>query len=77
MSYVSQDTSHLRGNLTNYATNNMIEESLFKSILRRLDFSRVQFEKDISTFSSGEKKKVLIAKSLCSSKNISTKIFEF
>ena len=55
----------------------MIEESLFKSILRKLDFSRVQFEKDISTFSSGEKKKVLIAKSLCSSKNISTKIFEF
>ncbi|XOS93560.1 Lsa family ABC-F type ribosomal protection protein [Brevibacillus laterosporus] len=65
ISYVSQDTSHLQGNLTDYARNNGIDESLFKSILRKLDFSRVQFEKDISTFSGGQKKKVLIAKSLC------------
>ncbi|MGH4121395.1 MAG: Lsa family ABC-F type ribosomal protection protein [Clostridium sp.] len=65
ISYVSQDTSQLKGNLTEYATNNEIDESLFKSILRKLDFSRVQFEKDMSTFSGGQKKKVLIAKSLC------------
>ncbi|MDF2645848.1 MAG: lsa [Paenibacillus sp.] len=64
ISYVSQDTSHLRGNLSDYAANNGIDESLFKSILRKLDFSRVQFEKDISAFSGGQKKKVLIAKSL-------------
>ncbi len=65
ISYVSQDTSHLQGNLTDYSTNNEIDESLFKSILRKLDFSRVQFEKDMETFSDGQKKKVLIAKSLC------------
>ncbi|ERM19999.1 Lsa family ABC-F type ribosomal protection protein [Brevibacillus laterosporus] len=65
ISYVSQDTSHLQGNLTDYARNNGIDESLFKSILRKLGFSRVQFEKDISAFSGGQKKKVLIAKSLC------------
>ncbi|WP_282942645.1 Lsa family ABC-F type ribosomal protection protein [Paenibacillus sp. RC67] len=65
ISYVSQDTSHLQGTLTDYAKNNGIDESLFKSILRKLDFSRVQFEKDISSFSGGQKKKVLIAKSLC------------
>ncbi|RAP30923.1 Lsa family ABC-F type ribosomal protection protein [Brevibacillus laterosporus] len=65
ISYVSQDTSHLQGNLTDYARNNGVDESLFKSILRKLDFSRVQFEKDISAFSGGQKKKVLIAKSLC------------
>ncbi|OAJ73316.1 hypothetical protein AYJ08_14430 [Brevibacillus sp. SKDU10] len=64
ISYVSQDTSHLQGNLTDYARNNRIDKSLFKSILRKLDFSRVQFEKDISAFSGGQKKKVLIAKSL-------------
>jgi lincosamide and streptogramin A transport system ATP-binding/permease protein len=64
ISYVSQDTTHLQGNLTDYARNNGLDESLFKSILRKLDFSRVQFEKDISTFSGGQKKKVLIAKSL-------------
>lgn len=65
ISYVSQDTSHLHGNLTDYALNNEIDESLFKSILRKLDFSRDQFEKDMSAFSGGQKKKVLIAKSLC------------
>lgn len=65
ISYVSQDTSHLQGNLTDYAKSNGIDESLFKAILRKLDFSRVQFEKDISSYSGGQKKKVLIAKSLC------------
>lgn len=64
ISYVSQDTSNLQGNLTDYARDNGIDESLFKSILRKLDFSRIQFDKDISTYSGGQKKKVLIAKSL-------------
>ncbi|RCX23802.1 lincosamide and streptogramin A transport system ATP-binding/permease protein [Fontibacillus phaseoli] len=65
ISYVSQDTSHLQGNLTDFARDQEIDESLFKAILRKLDFSRVQFEKDMSSFSGGQKKKVLIAKSLC------------
>ncbi|KOR89140.1 Lsa family ABC-F type ribosomal protection protein [Paenibacillus solani] len=64
ISYVSQNTSHLQGSLTDYAISSGIDESLFKSILRKLDFSRLQFEKDISTYSGGQKKKVLIAKSL-------------
>ena len=65
ISYVSQDTSNLRGNLTDYAIDNGIDESVFKAILRQLDFSRRQFEKDMSDFSGGQKKKVLIARSLC------------
>ncbi|WFR61382.1 ABC-F type ribosomal protection protein [Paenibacillus amylolyticus] len=64
ISYVSQDTSDLGGRLSEYAATHGIDESLFKSILRKLDFSREQLEKDISTFSAGQKKKVLIAKSL-------------
>ncbi|MDP4146868.1 MAG: Lsa family ABC-F type ribosomal protection protein [Bacillota bacterium] len=64
ISYVSQDTSQLKGNLTDYALENNIDESLFKANLRKLDFSRTQFEKDMSSFSGGQKKKVLIAKSL-------------
>lgn len=62
---MSQDTSHLQGNLTDFARDQDIDESLFKAILRKLDFSRIQFEKDMSAFSGGQKKKVLIAKSLC------------
>ncbi|MBB6638397.1 Lsa family ABC-F type ribosomal protection protein [Cohnella thailandensis] len=65
ISYVSQDTAHLKGNLADYAREQDIEESLFKAILRKLDFSRTQFEKDMADFSGGQKKKVLIARSLC------------
>lgn len=65
ISYVNQDTSHLQGNLTDYARSEGIDESLFKAILRKLDFSRIQFEKDMAAFSGGQKKKVLIARSLC------------
>ncbi len=65
ISYVSQDTSFLKGDLKEYARQENIDESLLKAILRKLDFSRVQFEKDMTEFSEGQKKKVLIAKSLC------------
>ena len=65
ISYVPQDTSALRGNLSNYAAAHGIDESLFKAILRKLDFSRVQFEKDMADFSEGQKKKVALARSLC------------
>lgn len=64
ISYIPQDTSFLKGNLKAFAEDNHLDESLFKAILRKLDFSRVQFEKDMSDFSGGQKKKVLIAKSL-------------
>lgn len=64
ISYVSQDTSFLQGSLSDYARQHDIDESLFKAILRKLDFARVQFEKDMSSYSGGQKKKVLIARSL-------------
>lgn len=65
ISYVPQDTSHLQGNLSDFAYENHIDESLMKAILRKMDFERIQFEKDMQDFSGGQKKKVLIAKSLC------------
>ena len=65
ISYVSQETSFLKGKLSDFAKNNGIDESLFRAILRKMDFSREQFDKDLSSYSGGQKKKVLIAKSLC------------
>lgn len=65
ISYIPQNTDALHGTLTQYALQYGIEENLFKAILRKLDFSRVQFEKDMEHLSSGQKKKVLIARSLC------------
>lgn len=40
------------------------------SELRKLDFSRIQFEKDMADFSEGQKKKMLIARSLCDEAHI-------
>lgn len=65
ISYVSQETSFLKGKLSDFAKNSGIDESLFRAILRKMDFSREQFDKDLSSYSGGQKKKVLIAKSLC------------
>lgn len=65
ISYVSQDTSHLHGNLSTFAMEHQIDESLLKTILRKMDFERVQFDQNMENYSQGQKKKVLIAKSLC------------
>ena len=65
ISYVSQDTSHLQGTFTDYAVMNKIDESLFKAILHKMGFDKGHFGTDMSDFSDGQKKKILIAKSLC------------
>lgn len=65
ISYVPQDTDHLRGSLSAFAQAQHIEESLFKAILRKMGFARVQFEKDLADYSGGQKKQVLLAASLC------------
>lgn len=65
ISRILQDFTGLSGSLSDYAAQRGFDESLFKAILRKLDFSREQFEKDIADFSDGQKKKVMIAASLC------------
>lgn len=66
ISYVNQDTSILRGDLRGYIEQLGVEESLFKTLLRQLDFEREQFVKPMEQYSEGQKKKVLIAGSLLS-----------
>lgn len=65
ISYVSQDTSGLKGRLSDYAREYDIEDSLFKAILSKLNFSDLRFDRNIEDMSQGQKKKVLIARSLC------------
>lgn len=65
ISYVPQDTSWMRGSLTEFGRRYGLDDTLFRALLRKLDFAREQFDKDISQFSEGQKKKALIAKSLC------------
>ena len=65
LSYVSQDTSFLKGSLHDYAEHCGVEERLFLALLRKLDFAREQFGKPMEYYSEGQRKKVLIARSLC------------
>ena len=65
ISYVPQDASFLQGSLEDMALEYDLDESLFKAMLRKLDLERSQFDKDIGQYSAGQKKKVLLARSLC------------
>ena len=70
ISYVNQETSHLNGSLKDYIKDNDIDEPLFKAVLSKMDFEREQFDKNIDSYSEGQKKKILLAKSICDKANI-------
>ena len=64
ISYIPQNTSDLHGRLDQYIKNMEADETLCKTILRKLDFSRDLFETDMQNYSDGQKKKVLLSISL-------------
>ena len=64
ISYVGQDSSGLKGDINGFCRENNLDLSLFCTILRQLDFDRVQFVKNMEEYSEGQKKKVLLAASL-------------
>jgi lincosamide and streptogramin A transport system ATP-binding/permease protein len=70
ISYVSQDTSFLSGTLGEFCYDYKIEKSKLLTVLFKFGFDRIQFEKNIEAFSEGQKKKLLIAKSLCEEANL-------
>ncbi|WP_164174411.1 ribosomal protection-like ABC-F family protein [Ruminococcus flavefaciens] len=64
ISYVDQDTSGLRGSISEYCDSRVLDLSMFCTILRQLNLERAQLAKKIEEFSEGQKKKVLLATSL-------------
>ena len=60
-----QSAEFLRGSLYEFISQNKLDETLFLTVLRKLNFSRDQFQKNMEEFSEGQKKKVLLAASLC------------
>lgn len=65
ISYVSQDASGLSGSFQDFVRSSDVDESLLLAILAKLDISRNQVEKDLSGLSEGQKKKLLLARSIC------------
>lgn len=70
ISYVPQNTENLRGNLKVFAEENKIEENIFKAMLSKMGFSKTDFDTNMEEMSEGQKKKVLIAKSISEQANI-------
>ena len=65
ISYVPQETDPIAGSMRDFISIRQLDETLFKAILRNMDFSREQFEKPLTALSQGQKKKILLAASLC------------
>ena len=65
-----RSTESLNGTLKEFAIQNQVDESIFKAMLSKMGFSNLEFNKDIAQMSEGQKKKVLIAKSISESANI-------
>lgn len=64
ISYVPQDCSTLFGSLDDIIKQYHVDPTLVKTILRKLGFLRIHFEKQLQYYSEGQKKKVMLAISL-------------
>lgn len=65
LSYVPQQTDDLAGTMDDCIRRADIDPTLFKAILRNMDFTRGLFDRPLENMSQGQKKKLLLARSLC------------
>ena len=65
ISYVPQDVSFLSGSIYEYALEHGIDMSLFLTILSKMNIPKSQVEKNMKYLSEGQKKKILLARSIC------------
>ena len=70
VSYVPQRAEGLCGLPADFARAQGIDRTQFFTILRKLDFSRETLERDMAGCSAGQKKKLLLAASLCQSAHL-------
>ena len=70
ISYVSQSTEYLNGNLKTFVQENNVDETIFKAMLSKMGFSKEDFNNNIKEMSEGQKKKILLAKSISEQANI-------
>ena len=64
LSYIPQDTSFLKGTPQEFAQENQIDNTVFFMLLRKLGLSREHLAKPMEAFSAGQKKQILLARSL-------------
>lgn len=65
VSYVPQTTDALKGRISELARNGGVDLSLLIAVLDKMGMEKKDFDRDMSDLSQGQKKKILIAESLC------------
>ena len=70
ISYIEQTTENLKGSIKDFSIMHSVNESLLKSMLIKMGFSKDDFDKKLQNLCEGQKKKVLIAKSFSENANI-------
>lgn len=64
ISYVSQMTDEVKGTISEYARYNNVDEGIFRAMLQKLGVDKEKLDKNLSNLSEGQKKKVMIARSI-------------
>ncbi len=64
LSLVQQDAESLTGDIRTFAQKQGLDVTFFFTLLRKMGLERAQFERRLEQFSSGQKKKALLAASL-------------
>jgi len=67
ISYIPQNFDFLKGQLFDFIEESNIDKTVFLTTLRKLNFPQDNFDKNMETYSSGQKKKVLLTRSICES----------
>lgn len=65
ISHAGQDASSLSGRLEDYIDQSGVDPTLLRTLLRKFDFPRELFDRPLETYSAGQKKEVILARSMC------------
>ena len=65
ISYVPQNTTALTGSLNQFMEAHQFNEKQFKIVLSLLEIPDTQFDLPMETFSLRQKKKIILARSMC------------
>lgn len=64
ISYVSQMTDEVKGNISEYAKTHRVDEGIFRAMLQKLGVDKEKIDKNLENLSEGQKKKIMIARSI-------------
>lgn len=65
ISYVAQSLEEVKGSLRNYIEQYAIDRTKIMTLLRKLGFSREELANPLLELSNGQKRKIMLARSLC------------